>query len=385
MKKYVIFLMICAFFGNIFLVNKVGAEENLTPNATASLLIDVDSGQILFEKNKDKQVAVASMTKMMGLILIMENLENGTITLDDIVTASKNASDMGGSQIYLATGEKMTVRDMIKGITMASANDATVAMAERIAGTEAKFVEMMNAKAKELNLKNTHFVNATGLDEQGHYSSAYDMAIIARELLNHEQILDFTSVYEDYLRVDSPNKFWLVNTNKLVRLYEGADGLKTGFTDAAGYCMAVTAKRGDMRLLAIVLGEKKGSVRNEETMDLLDYGFNVYKVENLMKKDSVVDKLKFEKSTRDEVNIYLTRNASVLMKQSDNLNGYDTEVKINDVRLPLKANDVVGKLLIKKDKKVVDEIDLIVKENVEKKNFWELLLENVTMILGFDI
>jgi len=377
--------MICAFFGNIFLVNKVGAEENLTPNATASLLIDVDSGQILFEKNKDKQVAVASMTKMMGLILIMENLENGTITLDDIVTASKNASDMGGSQIYLATGEKMTVRDMIKGITMASANDATVAMAERIAGTEAKFVEMMNAKAKELNLKNTHFVNATGLDEQGHYSSAYDMAIIARELLNHEQILDFTSVYEDYLRVDSPNKFWLVNTNKLVRLYEGADGLKTGFTDAAGYCMAVTAKRGDMRLLAIVLGEKKGSVRNEETMDLLDYGFNVYKVENLMKKDSVVDKLKFEKSTRDEVNIYLTRNASVLMKQSDNLNGYDTEVKINDVRLPLKANDVVGKLLIKKDKKVVDEIDLIVKENVEKKNFWELLLENVTMILGFDI
>ena len=183
--------------------------------------------------------------------------------------------------------------------------DATVAMAEKIAGSESKFVDMMNAKVKELGLKNTHFVNATGLDEDNHYSSAYDMAMIAKELLSHEKILDFTSIYEDYLRVDTPNKFWLVNTNKLVRLYEGADGLKTGFTDNAGYCMAVTAKRDGMRLIAVVLGEKKGSVRNEETTQLLDYGFNVYKVMNLKEKDSIVDTVKFDKSTKDEVNIYL--------------------------------------------------------------------------------
>ncbi len=250
-------------------------------------------------------------------------------------------------------------------------------MAERIAGSENKFVELMNAKVKELGLKNTHFVNATGLDENDHYSSAYDMAMIAKELLKHEQILDFTSVYEDYLRVDTPNKFWLVNTNKLVRLYEGADGLKTGFTDNAGYCMAVTAKRDDMRLIAIVLGETKGSIRNEETASLLDYGFNVYKVLKLKEKDSIIDKIKFDKSNRDDVNVYLKKDATVLMKQSDNETGYDTEIKLENVKLPLKEGDVVGKLLIKKENKVLSEVPLIVKEEVHSKSFLELLVDTL--------
>lgn len=214
MKKFIIYLIIASFL--IINIPVVKAEETLVSNGKAGLLMEVNSGEILFEKNKDSQLAVASMTKMVGLIIIMEKLESGEISLDEIVTASKNASGMGGSQIYLETGEKMSVRDLIKGITMASANDATVAMAEKIAGSEEKFVEMMNAKVKELGLKNTHFVNSTGLDEDGHYSSAYDMAMIAKELLSHEQILDFTSVYEDYLRVDTSNKFWLVNTNKVV-------------------------------------------------------------------------------------------------------------------------------------------------------------------------
>lgn len=375
MKKIFIIILIGLIFLGV--VPKVHAEEDLLKNGKAGILIEANSGEILFEKNKDERVAVASMTKMVSLIIIMEHLENGSLTLDEIVTASKNASGMGGSQIYLDTGEKMSVKDLIKGITMASANDATVAMAERIASSENKFVELMNAKVKELGLKNTHFVNATGLDEEDHYSSAYDMAMIAKELLNHEQILDFTSVYEDYLRVDTPNKFWLVNTNKLVRLYEGADGLKTGFTDNAGYCMAVTAKRDDMRLIAIVLGETKGSVRNEETASLLDYGFNVYKVLKLKEKDSVIDKIKFDKSNRDEVNIYLEKDANVLMKQSDNATGYDTEIKLENVKLPLKEGDVVGKLLIKKENKVIDEVSLIVKEEVHSKSFLELLVDTL--------
>lgn len=213
MRKVLIYLgILLVLFGN----STIYASEDLLKNGKSGLLMEIDSGKIIFEKNKDDRMAVASMTKMMGLIIIMEKIESGEIGLDDIVTASKNASGMGGSQIYLETGEKMTVRDLIKGITMASANDATVAMAERIAGSEEKFVEMMNSKAKELGLKNTHFVNSTGLDEENHYSSSYDMAIIARELLSHDMILDFTSVYEDYLRVDSPNKFWLVNTNNFV-------------------------------------------------------------------------------------------------------------------------------------------------------------------------
>lgn len=375
MKKIFVIILIGLIFLGV--IPKAYAEEDLLKNGKAGILIEANSGEILFEKNKDDRVAVASMTKMVGLIIIMEHLENGSLTLDEIVTASKNASGMGGSQIYLDTGEKMSVKDLIKGITMASANDATVAMAERIAGSENKFVELMNAKVKELGLKNTHFVNATGLDEEDHYSSAYDMAMIAKELLKHEQILDFTSVYEDYLRVDTPNKFWLVNTNKLVRLYEGADGLKTGFTDNAGYCMAVTAKRDDMRLIAIVLGETKGSIRNEETASLLDYGFNVYKVLKLKEKDSIIDKIKFDKSNRDNVNIYLKKDATILMKQSDNETGYDTEIKLENVKLPLKEGDVVGKLLIKKENKIIDEVPLIVKEEVHSKSFLELLVDTL--------
>lgn len=373
MKKFFLILFILTlFFSNITVVR---ASDEFVKNGKASLLIEANSGQILYEKNKDDRVAVASMTKMVGLIIIMEKLESGEITLDEIVTASKNASGMGGSQIYLETGEKMSVKDLIKGITMASANDATVAMAERIAGSEEKFVEMMNAKVLELGLKNTHFVNSTGLDENDHYSSAYDMAMIARELLKHESILDFTSVYEDYLRVNTSNKFWLVNTNKLVRLYEGADGLKTGFTDNAGYCMAVTAKRDGMRLIAVVLGEEKGSVRNEETSELLDYGFNVYKVTNLKEKDSIIDTIEFEKSTRNKIDIYLEEDASILMKQSENANGYDTEVKLDEVKLPLESGAVVGKLLIKKDGEVIDEVNLIVKDSVENKTFFQLFVE----------
>jgi len=248
-------------------------------------------------------------------------------------------------------------------------------MAERIAGSEEKFVEMMNNKVEELGLKNTHFVNSTGLDENNHYSSSYDMAMIARELLKYEQILDFTSVYEDYLREDTDNKFWLVNTNKLVRLYEGADGLKTGFTDDAGYCMAVTAKRKDMRLIAIVLGENKGSVRNEEIASLLDYGFNTYKVSKFLEKDSIVDTVKFSKSTKDNVNIYLKEDASILMNNSDSNTGYDTSFKLNDLKLPIKKNDIVGTYYIKKDNVVVDEIDLIIKEDVFKKSFFQLFID----------
>ena len=191
----------------------------LIENAKAGILMDATTGEIIFEKNKDEQLAVASMTKMVAQIIILEQIESGKIKWTDEVTASSNASGTGGSQIYLTTGEVMTVEEMMKGISMASANDATVAMAEFIAGTEVDFVKMMNEKVKELGLKNTHFKNSTGLDEEDHYSSAYDMAIIAKELLKHEKILEFSSVYEDYLREDTDNKFWLVNTNKVVFIF----------------------------------------------------------------------------------------------------------------------------------------------------------------------
>lgn len=379
--------LFCLFLLLLLLIPKVYAnkENNIIPNAKSGMLVEASTGQIIFEKNKDEKVAVASMTKMVAQILILENIESGNLKWNEIITVSSNAAGMGGSQIYLQTGEKMSVRDLMKGITMASANDATVAMAERIAGTEDNFVKMMNDKVKKMGLKNTVFKNSTGLDENGHYSSAYDMSVIARELLRHEEILKFSSVYEDYLRVDTPNKFWLVNTNKLVRFYEGADGLKTGFTDAAKYCMAVTAKRDNMRLIAIVLGENSGKVRNQETMELLDYGFNLYKVDLIKDKNDVIGELKIDKANKDKVKVYAKDDITILGKKSDVSLNYDIELKMNDVKLPLKKNNVVGKITVKSGNKNIKEIDAIVKEDISKISFINLFGKTLKDILSGDI
>lgn len=348
----------------------VKADDNtLIPNAKSGVLMEESTGKIIFEKNKDEMVAVASMTKMVAQILILEAIEKGQIKWTDKVTASANASSMGGSQIYLSTGETLTVEEMMKGISMASANDATVAMAEFLKGTEIDFVKEMNKKVKELGLKNTQFKNCTGLDEEGHYSTAYDMAVIARELLKHEDILKFSSKYEDYLRVNTPNKFWLVNTNKLVRFYEGADGLKTGHTDAAKYCLAATAKKNDMRLIAIVLGEEVSKVRNSETMALLDYGFNTYGLQIVKKKNETVKTERVEKASTKKIEYTPIYDIGVLSKKSDTKKKYSYDIKITKHNLPLIKGEVVGKIKIKDGNNVVGEGDLTVKKSTKKLSY----------------
>lgn len=377
MKKVVAFILILV----LLIPGVTFAEDDPTPNADSSILMEVSTKTILYEKNKDSQVAVASLTKMMAQILILEAIESGNLTWDEQVKASSNAAGYGGTQIYLQPGEMMSVRDLMKGITMASANDATVVLAERIAGSEEAFVKMMNEKAKKLGLKNTNFMNPTGLDEDNHYSSAYDMALIAIELLKHDEILEFSSVYEDYLRTDTPNKFWLVNTNKLVRFYDGADGLKTGFTDNAGYTMAVTAKRNDMRLIAIVLGEAVSKVRNQETTSLLDYGFNLYKVQVIKKQGDVIKTVDLNKATKNKVDVVLDRDITVLSKKSDTEKSYTEKVNINEVKLPLKENQIVGNIEIYDQGKQIGSYPLIVKENVKKKNIFKLFLDNLKDIV----
>lgn len=358
-------------------------EVELIKNATSGLLMEQSTGEIIFEKEKDKQVAVASMTKMVAQTIILEKIEAGKIKWTDIVEVSKNAAGMGGSQIYLTPGEKMSVEDLFKGISMASANDAVVAMAEYISGSEKGFVKLMNQKVKDLGLKNTYFKNSTGLDEEGHYSSAYDMAIIARNLLMHEEILKFSSVYEDYLREDTENKFWLVNTNKLVRFYEGADGLKTGHTDAAKYCLAATAKKNDMRLIAIVLGEEESKVRNSEAMALLDYGFNTKKMTILKKKNDVIKEIAFDKGNKDKIAIKPKYDVGVLENKQDDSKKYQYDVKINSLTLPLRKGDVVGKVSIKDKGKKITTVDLISNTNVEKLSYLELYIETIkNSILG---
>lgn len=351
--------------------------EEIIPGAVSGILIDADSGKIIFEKNKNKKVAMASLTKMMSQIIILEEIEKGNIKWDDIVVVSKTAQDMGGSQIYIEMGERISIRDLMKGISMASGNDATVMMAEVISGTEEKFVERMNKKAKELGLKNTKFVNCTGLDEDGHYSTAYDLSVIARELvINHPSILEFSSLYEDYLREGTDKKFWLVNTNKLVHFYEGADGLKTGHTDNAGYCLAATAKRGNLRLIGIVLGEKDSKIRNSETMSLLDYGFNTVKMNKLMSKDEVVKKISIDKASDKELEIVMCDDLNILENKSSEKVNYRFKYSINEIKLPLKKGEVIGKVKVYNDKYIKGG-DLCINKDIKRLSFFDLYLKNI--------
>ena len=378
MKKLLIGLLI------MLSVFKVKADE-LVHNAKSAILIEPTTKTIIYEKNSDEQVSIASLTKMMGLILIFEQIDAGKIKYTDIVTASANAANMGGSQIWLSAGEEMSVEDLLKGIIMASGNDAIVAMAEYVGGSEENFVKMMNDKAKELGLKNTNFVNPTGLDEKGHYSSAYDVSMIAAELLKHEDVFKFTTIYEDYLRKDTDNKFWLVNTNKLIKSYRGADGLKTGMTDLAGYCMAVTAKRNGMRLLAIVLGEKEGKVRNAETSSLLDYGFNTYEVTTIKNKDDVVGEITIDKADPEKIEAKVKSDVTILRKKGEEKKDYNSEVKLNNVKLPIKIGDVIGKLLVKDGNNTIKQVDLVSSSNMEKRGFFELFLNLLKSVLTGDL
>ena len=247
MKKILYVIIISMLL--IPFINVKAEQIDLAESAVSAIIIEPTTGEVLFEKNSHEKLHPASMTKLMSMLLIIENIEKGVISWDDIVTVSPNASGMGGSQILLETGEQMNVRDLFKGIAVASGNDAVVAMAEKIAGTEGMFVSMMNERAKQFGLTDTNFKNPHGLDAAEHYSSAYDMAIIAKELVKHKEVLEYTSIYEDYLRKDTDRKIWLVNTNKLVRFYQGVDGLKTGYTKEAGYCLTATAKKGNTRFI----------------------------------------------------------------------------------------------------------------------------------------
>ena len=373
MKKIIIFCLISLCFFN------VNADE-LVSNAKAAILIDPDSKKILYEKNIHDELSIASLTKMMGLILIFEKIDAGEVKYSDKVIASKNAASMGGSQIWLSEGEELTVDELLKGIIMASANDGIVAMAEYIGGSEEEFVKMMNEKSKELNLLHTHFKNPTGLDEKGHYSSAYDLAIIASELMKHKDVFRYTTLYEDYLRKDTDNKFWLVNTNRLLKSYKGVDGLKTGMTDNAGYCMAVTAKRDNMRILAIVLGEKEGKIRNIETANLLDYGFNNYEMVTIKNKNEKIGEITFDKSVPNKIDITLDEDICVIHKKGEEKKKYKSEVKLKNLYLPIKKDDEIGKLLIKDNNEVIKTIILKSKQEMIKRSFldlWQSVLKSL--------
>ena len=378
MKKFFLLLLICISF-----VPRANAIEMET-SAKSAILIDQNTGTILYKKNENEQLPMASMTKIMSLILIMEKINDGSLNYEDEVIISEDASSMGGSQIFLQVGDKYKVRELLKSVAMASANDAVVALAEKTYGTKDAFIEAMNKKVKELGLKNTNFVNVHGLDEENHYSSAYDMAMMSKELLKYEDIITFTSVYEEYLQKPDGSQIWLVNTNKLVRFYEGVDGLKTGYTQGAGYCLTATGKRNDLRLISVVMGEESIEMRSQDTVKLLNYGFNSYKVNMIKRKNEVLGKVKVEKGKDEYADVVLVNDAIELLNVNDKISKYTFDLSLDKITAPVKKGEIIGNVRILDAKgKLINEVQITVKANVDKATMWDLFVRNIKSAVSF--
>lgn len=345
----------------------------LAPNARSAILMDADSGTIIFEKNSHDRLPPASITKIMTMLLVMEALDEGRIKLTDTVTTSEYAASMGGSQIFLEAGEEMTVEDLLKGVAIASGNDASVALAEKVAGTEQEFVRLMNERARELGLKNTHFVNVNGLPAENHYTSAYDIAVMSRELLKHPEITKYTGMYQDYLRKDTDKPFWLVNTNKLVRFYPGADGLKTGYTSEAKFCLSATAKRDNFRVIAVVMGEPDTKTRNAEVSQMFDYAFAMYTNVPIYKEGDTIGTVRINKGEVPRLELRAKHSYSVLLKRGANMKDIRHEVRLDEpVKAPVKAGQKIGKIVVYQGGTVLAEFDVEAPQNVGRANWWTL-------------
>jgi len=364
----------------LFLFCSITHAEDMNLYAKSSILIEESTGKVIYENNADEQLHPASMTKIMSMILIFEAISEGKISLSDDVVISKESANMGGSQVYLNEGETYKVEELLKAVSIASANDAVVALAEKVSGTKEKFVEKMNEKAKALKLKNTNFINPHGLDDNNHYSSARDMAIMAKELLKYQNVLDYTSKYEDYFKKKDGSSIWLVNTNKLVKFYNGMDGLKTGYTEKAGYCLTSTAKKNGLRLIAVVMGEDSIENRTEDTLKLMNYGFNTIKKELILAKNKVVDKLKIDLSSKKYIDVYLKNDIVKIYDINSSKIKYNYKIKYKDnIRFPLKKSSIIGKIKVVLDDGTSLNEDLIIKENVDKISFMKLFKKNLNI------
>ncbi|RKD34546.1 D-alanyl-D-alanine carboxypeptidase family protein [Thermohalobacter berrensis] len=371
----------------LLLLNSMGfiyAETSFDVKAKSAILIDASTGKVIYEKNPHKKLAPASITKIMVLLLAMEALENNKISLEDEVVVSRNASGMGGSQIYLEEGEVQKVEHLIRAIALRSANDAAVALGEHIAGSEELFVKMMNEKAKELGMLNTHFMNPTGLDDESHYTSAYDVSLMSRELLKYPKIHNWLTLWMSKVKVGKEKDIEqvLVNTNRLIHDYKGANGIKTGSTSKAGFCLSASATRGNLTLISVVMGCDSSSIRFMESKKLLDYGFANYTSIPILKKGQLVKRLPVNKGKANNVNIISKEDFSLLVKKGK---GKKVEKKIvlpEYINAPINKGQKVGEMILMLDGKEVNRVDLISKEKVEKASLVDMLLKIVNKILG---
>ena len=382
MKKYVIsFLLIFCFallsFGGAVIDTYAANLDESSFSAKSLYLMDYNSGQVLYEKDAEKELPVASIVKLMTIELVCEKLESGELKLDDTVIVSQKAQSMGGSQVFIEEGGEYSVGDLLKSAIVSSANDASVALAETISGSEENFVVLMNKKAKELGLKNTNYVNCTGLPASNQYSCAKDTAILLKNVLSHDDYHRYSTIWMDSLSHPKGRQSELVNTNKLIRYYEGCDGGKTGSTSEAGYCLVATAKRGDMRLIGSVLGAENGKKRFSETSSLLNYGFNNFENKQVVSKDSLLnDNLQVKNAKVDEVKIASKENIFVLSKKGSD-DDITTKVELNsDLKAPLKKGDKVGRIFVMRNSEVVAECDIVSMDDVEVSS----IMDNITKI-----
>ena len=378
MKKLLIIILIFC----ILPIKNINAIDNdLTPNGQGAILIETNSRQILYEKNAEKKLFPASTTKIMTMILMFEAINDQKISFDDQITTSKYAASMGGSQVYLEVGEKMSLKDMFKSIAIASANDASVAVGEYIGGSIEKFVAMMNEKAKELGLKNTNFKNATGLHDPDHYTCAYDLAMMAAYLIEigGNDLLEVTSLYDSYIREDSKQSFWLVNTNKLLKQYDGVDGLKTGYTKEAGYCLVTTAKRDDQRIIGVLMNEAAPKTRNEEMCTMLDYGFNNYQQVTLYPKDTTIENYLVDKM--DNITLDVRCNKDIVYTKAKNSESkIDTKITYNTNLLPIKKGDTVGTLEVIIDGNSSISYPLYTNNSASKPSFFTKAIKTLKIL-----
>lgn len=327
----------------------------------SAILVETESGQIIYENNKDERLRIASMTKIMTMTLILEEINKGKLSFDDVLTTSKNAASQTGSRIFLSLNEKMSVYDLLKGIAVASANDASVLLAEHIGGNVSGFVDMMNEYANNLGLKNTHFSDPTGLSDENHYSSSHDMAIMACNLINKfPNILDFTKIYQDYLRKDSNNPFWLVNTNKLVRFEEGVDGLKTGWTEKSGYCLTATKKVNNMRLVGVIIGSSSAKQRNADMVSMLNYGFSNYSNELILENNKIIKKMYDFKYYPPQYNLVIDKDIYLLKGKNMDMSKLKYKENIKDEYIDVYYDDAL-----------IKRCDLMSDRKLKKASFFE--------------
>jgi len=367
----------------------LGVNKNVTPqttneekpdlalNSSSVVLIEPNSKRVIYEENKDEKHYPASMTKMMGMYIVLDNIQKGNLKWNDMVTASEYASSMGGTQIFLEPNEKMSVEDLFKSVCINSANDAITALGEHISGSTPAFVSLMNKTAKQLGMNNTNFVNPTGFDDENHYTTPYDMALVASELVKfNEDLFRFTRLKEDYVRKDSSNPFWLVNTNKMLGHFDGLDGLKTGFTSKANYNLTATAKRNGVRLISVVMNVDTIAHRSQDTATLLNYGFNKMTAIKVFEKNDIITYVNFNNSLNTKTPVIVKEDVVVVTNKEVTKEDLKAEIEITILEAPLKKGDCVGYLTIIDKDNIKHTYRIYVDEEVSKANFFDYLFKN---------